>query len=139
MRLVEMALGRPTDRPRSIAAASSRGGDLWRNAPQPATAHFAVQMTYCSDGRSGTVMVTGLPVRGSNRVMVIRTSHNSTPAVCHVGGTLPVPGKAHLPWIVCWSCAEGGRPRDPVAPSAPPMRPNLAAGSFGSTPGPLAK
>src|SRR5215208_6613889 len=25
--------------------------------------------------RSGTVMVTGLPVRGSNRVMVIRTSH----------------------------------------------------------------
>ena len=89
MRLVEMALGRPTDRPRSIAAASSRGGDLWRNAPQPATAHFAVQMTYCSDGRSGTVMVTGLPVRGSNRVMVIRTSHNSTlpsrRAGCHVG------------------------------------------------------
>ena len=31
-------------------------------------------MTYCSDGRSGTVMVIGLPVRGSNRVMVIRTS-----------------------------------------------------------------
>src|SRR5215208_978470 len=62
---------------------------------------------------------TGLPVRGSNRVMVIRTCHNSTltsrRAGCHVGGTLPVPGKAHLPWIVCWSCAEYGRPRDPVA------------------------
>src|SRR5829696_304130 len=105
MRLVELALGRLTDRPRSIAAASSRGGDLWRNAPQPATAHYAVRMTCCSDGRSGTVMVTGLPVRGSNRVMVIRTSHNSTlssrRAGCHVGGTLPVPGKAHLPWIVC--------------------------------------
>ena len=51
---------------------------------QPATAHFAVRMTCCSDGRSGTVMVTGLPVRGSNRVMVIRTSHNSTPR--HVQG-----------------------------------------------------
>src|SRR5215203_6062424 len=85
-----------------------------RTCRSASRARYAVRMTCCSDGRSGTVMVTGLPVRGSNRVMVIRTSHNSTlssrRAGCHVGGTLPVPGKAHLPWIVCWSCVEYGRP-----------------------------
>jgi hypothetical protein len=73
MRLVELALGRLTDRPRASLLPQA-GEAICGNAPQPATAHFAVRMTCCSDGRSGTVMVTGLPVRGSNRVMVIRTS-----------------------------------------------------------------
>src|SRR5215203_5696233 len=58
--------------------------------------------------RSGTVMLTGLPVRGSNRVMVIRTSHNSTPAVCHVGGTLPVPGKPEAGYPVAPSLRSSG-------------------------------
>jgi hypothetical protein len=65
---------------RSYAARAYLCCDLWRNAPQPATAHRGVRMTYCSDGRSGTVMVIGLPVRGSNRVMVIRTSTSQLPA-----------------------------------------------------------
>ncbi len=121
MRLVELALGRLTDRPRASLLPQAGEAICGVTLPSPQLLTLPCR---CSDGRSGTVMVTGLPVRGSNSVMVIRTSHNSTlpsrRAGCHVGGTLAVPGKAHLPWIVCWSCAEHGRPRDPVVPHGGP-------------------
>ena len=103
-----------------VAATSVGAGDLSNAPPCPrATRDAVLDDRYCSDGRSGTVMVTGLPVRGSNRVMVIRTSHNSNPsrrAVCHVGGTLPCALKSSsaldrllvLRWV--------GTASDPVGP-----------------------
>lgn len=104
MRRVELALGL-TDRPR--ASLLSQAGEAICGVTLPSPAHFTVGMTCCSDGRSGTVMVTGLPVRGSNRVTVIRTSHTQLPPADVQCATsverCPVPGKAHLPWIVCWS------------------------------------
>src|SRR5829696_5783150 len=66
---------------------------------------LVLRITCCSD-RSGTVMVTGLPVRGSNRVMVIWQLPPADLQCATSVERCAVPGKAHLPWIVCWSCAE---------------------------------
>ena len=113
----------------SGASRTRKGTGLpWpRRASEQAIADSAAMTASNPRWRSGVrsaratgVMVSGLPVRGSNRVTVIRTSHNSTPPADLQCATsverCPVPGKAHSPWIVCWSCAEYGRPHDPVGP-----------------------